>query len=375
MKRRALTLGLTLVGATVAYLLAWPVPVRPLSWRAPPNPGYVGPHAVNARLASATRLPLPADYDGPEDVAVDRDGTIYASTHQGAILRFDPAGGPPDVLADTGGCPLGLAVDGEGQVIVADGCRGLLAISPGGDVALLTDSADGVPIGFADDVEVAPDGTLWFTDASTRFSPAVFGGTLAASKLDMVEHGGNGRLLRHDPVRRRTTVIAAGLDFPNGVAIAPDGAFVLVAETGAYRLLIHHLIGPRAGTTEPFTGPLPGFPDNVETGRDGRFWVGLVSPRSAALDALDAWPFLRRVILRLPERLRPKERAYGHLLAFDAQGRVVADLQAPNGEFAFVTGAAETPDGLWITSLKEPALGRLPAAAIAASRPASDLAP
>ena len=32
--------------AIVLYFVAWPVPVEPVAWEAPPNPGYTGPFAV-----------------------------------------------------------------------------------------------------------------------------------------------------------------------------------------------------------------------------------------------------------------------------------------------------------------------------------------
>ncbi len=341
------------------YLAAWPVPVEPVAWEAPPNPGYAGTFATNTRLAAAEQIQLGEGRVGPEDLAADRAGRVYASTRDGQIVRI-AADGSVEPFADTGGAPLGLAFDGEGTLLVADAYLGLLGVSPTGEVALLANEAGGVPIAYADDVAVAPDGRVYLTDASTKFGAAEYGDPFAASLLDMLEHGAHGRLLRHDPVRRRTDVIVSGIDFANGVAVDPAGRFVLVVETGAYRVLRHHLLGPKAGETEVFAGPFPGFPDNIEAGRDGRFWVGLVSPRSAALDALSAWPGLRRVVQRLPAVLRPSAKAYGHLIALDAEGNVVADLQAPDGTYAYVTGALEVGEWLWISSLKARALARLP---------------
>ncbi len=50
MKKTALILGL-LVLLLVAYLSLWPVPIEPVSWKAPAAPGYAGPNAVNSKLA------------------------------------------------------------------------------------------------------------------------------------------------------------------------------------------------------------------------------------------------------------------------------------------------------------------------------------
>ena len=46
MKKVVLGLGVMLL-VLVAYLAFWPVPIDPVSWKAPAAPGYVGPHAVN----------------------------------------------------------------------------------------------------------------------------------------------------------------------------------------------------------------------------------------------------------------------------------------------------------------------------------------
>jgi sugar lactone lactonase YvrE len=50
---------------------------------------------------------------------------------------------------------------------VADGVRGLLAVDTAGTVRLLADSADGTPIAFADDLDVASNGTVYLSDATT----------------------------------------------------------------------------------------------------------------------------------------------------------------------------------------------------------------
>jgi hypothetical protein len=55
MKKALLVLGLLLLGLA-AYLALWPVPIEPLSWKAPAAPGYVGPHEANQKLAD-----LPAE--------------------------------------------------------------------------------------------------------------------------------------------------------------------------------------------------------------------------------------------------------------------------------------------------------------------------
>ena len=203
------------------------------------------------------------------------------------------------------------------------------------------------------------DGRVWFTDATTRFSAREYGlehGTL----LDIMEHGGHGRLLVHDPRTGVTRTVLPGLQYANGVAVSHDGKSVLVAETGAYRVI--RVPTDSASRVEPqvVIDNLPGFPDNVSQGRDGRYWIALVAPRNALLDRLAPHPTLRRMVQRLPAALRPSAGSYGHVVAIDEAGRVVVDLQDPAGAHPQVTSVTETGTHLWLGSLVAPALGRLP---------------
>jgi sugar lactone lactonase YvrE len=341
------------------YLLAWPVPVDPVPWTTPPNPGYTGAFAPNERLANLETLPIGSNH-GPEDIALDRTGRIYAATREGWIVRLDADGSNPQHWAQTDGRPLGMEFDGQGNLIVADAYRGLLSIRPDARVAVVTDEADGIPIRYADDVDVAADGKIYFSDASTKFGAMEFGGTYPASLLDLMEHGGHGRLLMYDPATGVTTTLLDGINFANGVAVSHDQSFVLVNETGEYRVLRYWISGPRKGQSEPLIEALPSFPDNISTGLEGRFWVALVSPRDRAFDELSDSPLGRKIVQRLPEFFRPKAVAYGHVIAINAAGEVLENLQDPSGSYPINTTAVESEEYLYIGSLVAPNIARMP---------------
>ena len=346
--------------ALLAYLLFWPTMVTPIAWQAPKDAGYAADFAPNQKLAAAERAHAERII-GAEDIAIDTAGMLYFSTHNGEILRLPHWQGTVEVFAKTGGRPLGMEFSASGDLIVADAYKGLLSITPNGDVTVLTDSVDGQPIAYADDLDIAADGSIYFSDASSKFGAAAYGGSYPASLLDIMEHGGHGRLLRYDPASGHTEVILSGLEFANGVAMSADQQAVLVVETGLYRVLRVYVEGPRAGVVEVVIDNLPGFPDNINRGLEAdQYWLGLVSPRAAALDTLAPYPWLRQVVQRLPSFMRPKATDYGHVIKINGAGEVLENLQDPNGGYPQTTGVLETAEYWYISSLAAQGVARLP---------------
>jgi sugar lactone lactonase YvrE len=361
MKKTVLIVAL-LVLALVAYLALWPVPVRPVAWNAPAAPGYTGPHAVNNKLAGLQLISLGSE-EGPEHVVLARDGKLYAAVASGKILRMNPDGTAQAVYADTGGRVLGFAFDAAGHLIAADAVKGLLAVGPDRKVTVLTDKVGADPIRYADAVVVAGNGKIYFSDASGRFGPAEWGGTYDAAVLDIIEQSSTGRILEYDPAARTTRIVAKGLSFANGVALSRDEKTLLVAETGKYRVWKVDVaadnldLGVATPQATVLLDNLPGYPDNLMRGMDDRIWLGFSGPRSANVDAMAGQPFLRKLTLRLPRSLWPLPKAYGHVIAFTEDGRVVADMQDPSGGYPETTGLTETADRLYVQNLHLKVLG------------------
>jgi sugar lactone lactonase YvrE len=364
-RRVAGTAGVVLL-VVVAYLLLWPVPANPMSWLAPAPPGFTGAFAPNTQLSGLRVIDVGTEV-GPEHIALGPDGRLYAAMTSGNLLRMEPDGGKQEVFVNTGGRVLGFDFDADGRMIAADAMKGLLAIAADRRVTVLANRVtENDPILYADAVVVAPDTTIYFTDASRRFSPARWGGTYEASVLDIMEQSATGRILAHDPATGRTRVVAHGLSFANGIALSADGHTLFVNETGQYRVW---KIDGRANDVDVRRGSaqarvlldnLPGYPDNLMRGRDGRIWVGLFKPRNPAADGLAQRPFLRKVVLRLPQSLLPLGDSYGHVFAIDENGRITIDLQDPSAAYPETTGATETADRLYIHSLHAHAIGWLP---------------
>ena len=259
---------------------------------------------------------------------------------------------------------LGFDFDRAGNLIAADAIRGLLAISPDRTITLLADRVAGDPIRYADAVVVASTGKVYFTDASGRFSPAQWG-TFDAAVLDILEQAATGRVLEYDPTSRTTRVVAKGLSFANGLALSGDQRTLFVAETGRSRVWKIDAaasdldVGQPSAHAAVLLDNLPGYPDNLMRGLDGRIWLGFTGPRSPKVDAMADKPFLREVTLRLPRTLWPLPKKYGHVFAFTEDGSVVTDLQDPSGSYPETTGVTETADRLYVQNLHLHSIGWL----------------
>lgn len=327
----------------------------PAAWTPPPAPAFEGVLAPNRVLDEVERWEVPGGAK-PEDVVVDADGRVYAGVEDGRIWRWPagfPGSGAAELFADTHGRPLGLEADPrDNSLIVCDAYRGLLRVDETGRVRVLADSYDGRRLKFTNNAAIAADGTVYFSDSSARFR-------IEHYKRDLLEHRPNGRVFRYRPPGAGLELIADSLYFPNGVALAPDESFLLVAQTGGYDILRIPLTGPAAGRPEPFGPSLPGIPDNMSAVGDGTYWVAFPSPRLPLVDRLMPHPAARRLATRLPDRLQPAAQRYGLVARLGADGRITQSLHGPSGSYREIVGVRQHGNWLYLGSLYETAVGRV----------------
>jgi len=342
-----------MLAVALAYLLFAPVSITPAAWTPPAAPALTGPYEQNTKLSGVQRISI-GDGHKPEDLAFDAEGKIYAGFEDGRIMVVQPDGTQPRVFANTGGRPLGLIFDGHGNLIVADAIKGLLSVNKSGEVKVLATEADGVKFGCLNDLDVGADGTIYFTEASKKFPMSQF-------TSDLLEHQPNGRLLALEPHSPRPRTLLRDLYFANGVAVSPDQSFVLVAETGLYRVRRVWLKEPKMGQNDIFIDNLPGFPDGISSNGRDRFWLALVTPRQAMFDRMQPYPFMRKMVMRLPKFVQPAPQRYSFVLGLDPQGRIIQNLQNGSPDcFAEISNVVEHNGTLYFGSIGEDTLGRYP---------------
>lgn len=347
----AILAGILVALLLPAFLLTITSPVSSEAWDPPPAPALTGVLKPNDRLLQADLLGK-GKITGPEDVDVDAEGRVYGGLADGRIVRV-LADGTVEDFVNTGGRPLGLEFDDTGNLVVADAFRGLLSIAPDGTTTVLTMEANGVPFGFTDDVDIAANGIIYFSDASSKWRQTQY-------EEDLLESRAYGRLLSYDPQTKQTRVLLDGLHFANGVALSAAEDFVLVNETWRYRVMRYWLGGERAGQSDVFIDNLPGFPDGISGNRQGTFWLALPAPRNAMLDAIHPFPRLKELSAALPAALRPRPARYGLVLALDQEAKIIASLHDTNGDhLREITSVEQEGDYIYFGSLSNDRIGRM----------------
>lgn len=349
--KKLLGLLLVLIAAVALFLLVTPSKIDPLAWDAPKAPSLTGVMEPNDTLMKAELLGK-GQLNGPEDTAIDSQGRVYGSQQDGSIARIG-SDGKVEIFAQTDGRPLGMAFDAKSNLIVADAFKGLLSIDPQGQVTILSTEANGVPFKFTDDLEIASDGRIYFSDASDKFEQHDY-------MLDLLEARPHGRLLRYDPATGKTELLLDGLYFANGVTLSQNEDFVLVNETYRYRITRYWLTGDKAGNHDVFIENLPGLPDNLQGDGAGTFWVALPSPRKDDADMLHRYPWLKAQISKLPRSLWPKATPYGLVIQVDENGQIIRSLHDTSAKHLRMITSAKPVDGyLYLGSLENDRIGKL----------------
>ncbi|XVE87515.1 hypothetical protein DITRI_Ditri18aG0124100 [Diplodiscus trichospermus] len=288
---------LPVVAAMVVYHLdsfdTAPMPLHELSQ--PPQCALLR----NDRMLQGAELVGVGKFQGPEDILYDpRSEIIYTGSGDGWIKRVWLNESASDTVVEnwvmTGGRPLGLAFGLENEVIVADAYK------------------------LTDDVDVAKDGMIYFTDASHKYSLHEF-------IWDTLEGRPYGRLLSFDPVSKRTRVLLSDLYFANGIAVSPDQHYLVFCETNMRRCRKYYIQGIKEGQVENFIDNSPGFPDNIRYDGEGHYWIALVREYTMFWDIAFRYPSVRKA-LAIIERLIGGVNMVKNsgVLAVDMDGKPVA---------------------------------------------------
>ena len=206
----------------------------------------------------------------------------------------------------------------------------------------------------ADDLDIAPDGRVFFSEATIRYE-------MHDWIIDALEGRGNGRIICYDPRDGTSRTVLSGRQFPNGICMVPDGVSFLFAETWGCRISRFHYDGPNKGRVESVIADLPGYPDNINLASDGNFWCGIIGMRAPAFDLAQKMPgFRRRMVMQIArdEWLYPNMNT-GGVVKFSLDGTIVQSLWDGMGErHPQVTSMREHKGYLYLGGIFNNRIGR-----------------
>ncbi|XP_072257407.1 adipocyte plasma membrane-associated protein-like [Pyxicephalus adspersus] len=327
------------------YLLPSPIDPEPFIFDKPPY--LVGPLTINRRIHHGKRL-FSGQLKGPESFTSDAEGNLYTGTVDGKLWRIhgehlqfitqmgkNMSGCGTPEYEPVCGRPHGVRLDRDGYLIVADSYFGLFRVHPqtGEKELLLTskEGVDGVPFGFLNGLELSQNGTIFFTDSSSKWGRR-------HHRYEVLETNHLGRLIRYDPVKKEAKTLLEDLYMANGLALSPKEDYLLIVETSIARILRYWLSGSKAGMKEVFVDNLPGYPDNIRISTRGTYRVGVSTTRFSGffppfLDAIAPYPALKRFIVKVTplSAYSILLRKHGLFLEVNGNGEIVDSFHDPDG--------------------------------------------
>lgn len=207
--------------------------------------------------------------------------------------------------------------------------------------------------GLIDEVIVATDGLIYFTDASSKYNLSVWW-------YDVLESKPHGRLVVYNPATNTTTVLLRDLYFANGVALSKSEDYLIFCETGLARCSKYHL---KQGKREPFIANLPGFPDNIHRNEAGdRYYIAMLSNRNSLTDFVSKTNVLKHLLawdINL-YNLYNYMPYIGRFVEVDASGKPLRTYEDPTGTvIGAVTTAVPHGEFVFVGGLRDNVVGRI----------------
>jgi gluconolactonase len=221
-------------------------------------------------LASVERLATGCRWsEGPVYLG-DARCVLWSDIPNDRILRWDEDTGAVTPYRKPSNNANGNTRDRQGRLVTCEHRgRRVVRTEYDGALTVLMDRHEGKRLNSPNDVVVASDGAVWFTDP-------VFG-LLGYYEGEKAESELPAAVWRIDPRTGRASMIADDIAAPNGLAFSPDERtlYVVASRETPRKILAFDVVdGTRIANRRVFIDAEGGSPDGFRVDVDGNLWCG-----------------------------------------------------------------------------------------------------
>ena len=231
----------------------------------------------------------------------DQRCLLWSDIPNNRIMRWDDETGAVSVFRRPSNFANGNTRDRQGRLVSCEhGGRRVTRTEYDGSITVLMDQFDGRPLNSPNDVVVAADGAIWFTDPPFGIM-GNYEGHRASPELGQ-------NVYRIDGETGAASIVADDVLGPNGLCFSPDGRRLYVVESRGVpnrKILSYDVAKDARSITNKrvLIDAGPGTPDGMRCDVDGNLWCGW-GMGDTALDGVmvfapDGTPIGR---IALPER-------------------------------------------------------------------------
>ncbi|PJZ75335.1 SMP-30/gluconolactonase/LRE family protein [Leptospira neocaledonica] len=176
-------------------------------------------------------------------------------------------------------------------------------------------SSNSRPFSLCNDLAVSGDGNRIYITEPFERTDAAMGSGAVPEAIGLYPHG---KLWMMDRKKNTVSLVLSGFTFVDGILIesSSDGKekSVVFTETTKFRIIRAFLTGEKQGSSEVLFENLPGLADGLERDENGRIWTGIIKRRSGLVNFVHKNPWLKKVILSLPQKILPISHNTGILV-------------------------------------------------------------
>jgi gluconolactonase len=199
---------------------------------------------------------------------------LWSDIPNNRIMRWLEEDGHVSVFRGSSNFSNGNTRDRQGRLVTCEhDARRVTRTEFDGSITVLMDRFDGRPLNAPNDIVVASDDAIWFTDPGYGIDGPYEGHTAQA---ELPRH-----VYRLDPASGQATVVADDFVRPNGLAFSPDERRLYVVDTGITHggpshIRVFDVDGAKLRNGRVFTEDFaPGFTDGMRTDADGNVWCSM----------------------------------------------------------------------------------------------------